>query len=193
MTIPPAVANILAQGWTQYIPLTALTHKGHKLSTLTQSGADLQIMLDLSGQVYTSPSIINFSKETKMKLLQWQSASTLFVEAIQKHLWASGDPSPGGPNARAIALSWVAHFNNIKGRPNIEDNWEVLQAYNIAIWTNYVTGLDSFDLAVFQRLVYQDLSHAYMLEKIGASTLTQACVSTPPQPCRQSQQAPAEH
>lgn len=126
--------KILRAGWTDHIPLDAVTNKACRVaSAAVTRSSESAFTMGAGGNLVVRSATLDCSKEDKITMLEYAQASRNFVFAIGRYLHAAGDDYPGGPNAKTIAKVFRVHFFNISSRPDFEELYPVYLEYCMLI------------------------------------------------------------
>lgn len=164
--VPARIIRILRAGWTDHIPLDAITNRACRLATfqLTRN-TEHGLTMGSDGRIISKASPIDHSKEDKIDVSDWYQASRNLISAIANHLWASGDSAAGGANARRIAEIFSRHFLTLQGRTDFEESFAVYREYDINIRRRYLHQSALFSPAVFQQKLYESIARSHDLQE----------------------------
>lgn len=88
--VPTRIVRILRAGWTDHIPLDAITNRACRLASSSATrNTDHGLTMGSDGRIISKASPIDHSKEDKIEMAEWYQASRNLVFAIGHFLWAA--------------------------------------------------------------------------------------------------------
>ena len=145
LEIPVKVIACLERGWAEHIPLTSLTNEACRTLSLARSTNDTEFAFVGQGRFLAKGNSFDCSKEDQIDIYDWREATERLVQAIEKHLYATEDADPGGPDAELVARRWRLHFHNICTQGDFRLNWPMWRAYDIEVRRRYIHSSGRFD------------------------------------------------
>jgi hypothetical protein len=134
LVLPASIIQILKAGWNKHVPLTSLTNCVCRTATLAATHTlKSGFTLGTDSCLIVKSSLLDFTKEDTIDLIEWFETSRHLVIMISKHLFAQGDPAPGGPAAKSILKIIHRHFATIQQKADFELNFSCYREYDI-IW-----------------------------------------------------------
>lgn len=132
--VPAQIIHILHAGWTDHIPLDAITNRACRLATsqLTCS-SEHGLTMGSDGRIITKVTPLDHLKEDKIDISNWYQSSQNLVFAIHHFLWAAGDNAPGGANAWEISKLFNCHFTLLQNHTNFEESFPAYHQYDITV------------------------------------------------------------
>lgn len=157
---PPAIVKILRNNWSSHIPLTDLTTARCQSSLFVNPSSTQSLSLLDDGKIHLELATPDASKEASISYPDFMEASPRLCNMIRNYL--------PGDAADAIADAWQQHFAHIISRNDFALNFSQYMTYDRRLRQHYVLNPDSFNPAVFQLSIWNDIVRQHQASELSS-------------------------
>ncbi|KAJ7291269.1 hypothetical protein C8J57DRAFT_1211755 [Mycena rebaudengoi] len=155
IAFPRTLIAIMEGGCRRYFPLSMLSYKACAEPSKAAKAGATTLSWNESGVLETKETDLEDAKEKDISYFDFTEASLLFPQLIRQHFRESVDVV-GGPVAAAHADAFEAHYDYIRKRLDLKQNFDIWVQYDAEIrnrWTNR----ENFSPAFFQESIFNRL------------------------------------
>lgn len=179
---PPAVARNLTSGGLYFTPLSLITNAKRRPDMVTSQHTSSALTIT-NGQINVKSNHLDASGDSKMTENDFREGSTNLVEMMGRLLLAGFEGEPpqiGGAAAKEIAVQFATHFATITSAVDFHAKFSIWVNYDTVLRRAHANHSDTFDIAVFQKNIWDQVVQQDMNTRIDAAMNSSRAPSTAP-------------